>query len=331
MDQLALGTRMQKRLLKVGSATYDAGNTSRIKIPAGYLFRRLFMRFVGSMNITVAGTVKSEAPLGLIAKLALVADGSRTIFAAAGRDLYRLAHHECSKAPELVAPSGTGAAVAITAEIPYFFEAVRRAVAVDSLFDSAPYAELHLEITWAALSAIYTGGTASVNATSRIDVVVEDTVKGHDHVGLLKRISYVEKAVTVAQTDFEIDLPKSGILDKILLRVDRDDAPVDDIVNNVSLRHDQSFDLIKGVSWADLQNISVKEHSVDGGAASTGRIAGYAVIDPVENGMLTSAPNLRAMIDPKLVFDVTPGGGTTRIIRATIVSYELITAPAAAA
>ena len=328
---VALGTRMQKRLLKIGSALYDAGNTSRIKINPGYLFRRFYGRIVGSMNITVAGTAMAEAPLGLVSKLALVVDGGRTVWASSGRDLFRLAHHETSKQPELVPPTGTGAAVPISAAIPFFFEAVRRAVSGDSLFDSAPYADINLEITWAQLASIYTGGTASVNASTSFTLIVEDTVKGHGQVALLKRVSYIEKPITASQPDFEIPLPKSGILDKILIRADRDATPADDLINAVSFRFDDSFDIVKTVPWVDLQSIGVYEYSLDQGSAGTGRIPGYAMIDPIENGMLTSSPNLRGMVDPKLVLDVTLGSGTTRLVRATIVTYELIEQPAAAA
>ena len=321
---VALGTRMQKRLLKIGSAAYDAGNTSRIKINPGYLFRRMYARIVGSMNIGAAGTAVAEAPLGLVAKLALVVDGGRTVWSSSGQDLFRLAHHESSKQPELVAPTGTGAAVPISAAIPFFFEAIRRAAPGDSLFDSAPYADINLEITWAQLASIYTGGTASINASTALTLIVEDSVKGHEQVSLLKRVSYIEKPITATQPDFEINLPKSGLLDKILIKALRDGVPVDDLINAVSFKFDDSFDIVKVLPWADLQNIGVYEYSLDGGAAGTGRITGYAIVDPVESGMLTSSPNLRGMIDPKLVLDVNPGGGTTRLVRATIVTYELI-------
>lgn len=331
MTQLtSFGTRVQKRVLLAGSAAYDSGNTSRIKINPAYLFRRFYMRLIGSMNISVAGTVQAEAPQALITKLSLIADGGRTIWSAAARDLFRLAHFEMSKVPESVPPTGTGTAVPIAAEIPFSFEALRRVSPADSLFDSAPYADLQLEIQWAAMSAIYSGGTAAINPSTKLELVIEDTVKGHDRVGLLKHVSYIDRTITGTQPDFELPFPKSGILDKVLIHAYRDGLPVDDLINAVTFRFDDSFDVFKNLPWKSLQNIFVKEYSPDGGAAGTGRISGYALLDPVESGMLSSAPNLRGMVDPKLVLDVTQTSGV-ETVRATFVTFELVQTAEAAA
>lgn len=320
---LALGSRLRNRYVKAGSAAYDSGNTSTIKLPKGFNWRALIVRLNGSMNISVAGTVKSEAPLGLISKIELLADGGNTVIAAAARDMFRSSQYMVSKVGELVAPSGTGAAVAIAAELTLHLEAVGRLNPADSLFYTEPYAELELKITWGALSTIYTGGTAAVNASTKVDVYLDDTTEAHPESRLIRKVGYLEKTVTAATTEFEFPLPKVGLLDHIVIRADVDDTPNDALISNVRFQFDNSFEPIKNVGWVDLQNKGVRERSVDGGAASTGRIAGYALIDLIENGMLSSAPNLKAMVDPKLIFDVTLPAGTTRVIRLTFVYYDV--------
>lgn len=324
MGLATLGARLRNRFTKVGSANYDAGNTSTIKLPQGTLHRTLWVRLVGSLNISGALTNLSNAPLGLISKLEVIGDG-RTIWAGDPRDLYEAARFLTSKTPELVAPSGTGATVATTAAIPIFWEAIRRVAPQDSLFWSEPYGQLELKITWAsAASAIYSAGTASVNATTRADVHLEDTYIGHDQVSLLRTITFIEKTVTAAQSEFEIPLPKAGLLDWMLIRADVDGAFSDALINTVRFQFDSSFEPIKNVNWADLQNWGVNRYQIDGGATGTGRVAGIAFVDLIENGMISSAPNLKAMTDPKLICDVALPAGTTRKIRITMGIFDVL-------
>lgn len=318
MNVASLGARMRTRFTKVGSASYDAGNTSTIKLPQGTLHRALWLRLVGSLNISSALTNLSDAPLGLIAKIEIIGDG-KTLVAADPRDLFEAARFLTSKVPEIVAPSGTGAAVAVTAAVPIFWEAIRRVAPQDSLFWSEPYGQLELKITWAsAASAIYSAGTATINSSTRVDVTIEDTYIGHDQVALLRTHTFIEKVVTAAQTTFEIPLPKAGLLDWLLIRADVDGAYSDAIVNAVTFQFDSSFEPIKNVPWTDLQNWGVNRYQVDGGASGTGRVVGIAFLDLIENGMLTTAPNLKAMTDPKLILDVNLPAGTTRRIRCTM-------------
>lgn len=324
----AFGARLRTRFTKVGSASYDAGNTSTIKLPQGSLFRTLWLRLSGSLNISSALTNLSESPLGLISKIELLADG-RTIWANNARHFYRMAHFLTSKAPELVAPSGTGSAVAIAAAFPIHFEAYRRSNPADSLFYSDPYGQLELKITWAAIASIYSAGAATVNTSTAVTVSLEDTYEGHEHAALIREVRYIDKVVTAAQTDYEVALPKTGILDHLLIEANVDGVTNDALISEVAFEFDGSWNSIRGISWYDLQNKTINDRAVDGGAASTGRIAGFAFVDLVENGMLSSAPNLRGMADPKLKFTTTLPSGTNRNIRVTVVTYDV--APGAAA
>ncbi len=323
MPTATLGARLRNRLVKVGSASYDAGNTSTIKLPQGTLHRTLWLRLSGTLNVSSALTFLSNAPLGLIKRFEIVGDG-RTLWTADSRDLYELARHLTSKAGEMVATAAVGTTQPFAAAFPIHWEAHGRANPSDSLFWSEPYGQLEAKITWASTAAaIYSAGAATVSTSTKVDLTLEDTFEGHDQVALVRTISFVEKVVTAAQTDFEIPLPKSGLLDCALIRTDVDGAFVDTIVNNVRFQFDNSFEPIKQVNWADLQNKGVADRSVDGGAAGTGRIAGIAFVDLIENGMLSGAPNLKAMTDPKLILDVNLPSGTTRTIRVTLVTYDV--------
>lgn len=328
MNLAAIGSRLRSRFVKVGTAAYDSGNTSTIKLPQGSLFRTLWVRLSGSLNISSGLTNLSESPLGLISKIEFLADG-RTIHTNSARHFYRDAHFLTSKAPELVAPTGTGSAVAIAFAFPIFLEAYRRANPADSLFWSDPYGQLEMKITWAAVGSIYSAGTATVNTSTSVTVTLEDTYEGHEQAALIRETRYIDKVVTAAQSDFEIALPKTGILDHLLIEANVDGVTNDALISDVSFEFDGSWNSIRSVPWYDLQNKGINDRSVDGGASGTGRIAGFAFIDLVENGMLTSAPNLRVMTDPKLKLTTTLPSGTTRNIRVTLVTYDV--APGAAA
>lgn len=329
MSLKAFGARLRNRFVKVASVLYDAGNTSTIRLPQGTLFQTLWVRLAASLNITGALTFLSDAPGGLISKLEVVGDG-RTIWSADTRDLYELARFHTGKAQEIVTTAGTGSTQPQSIAFPVYWEAVRRSNPADSLFWSQPYAVLELKITWAAAaSAIYSAGTATINSTTKVDISLEDTFEGHGQVSLVKTINYVERTVTAAQTDFEIPLSKNGLLDSLLIRADVDGVFVDTLINSVRFQFDSSFEPIKSINWADLQNKGISDRDADGGASGTGRVAGIAFVDLIDNGMISSAPNLRSMSDPKLILDVALPSGTTRKIRVTQVAYDL--APTAAA
>lgn len=319
---LSLGARLRGRVIKVGSASFDAGNTSSVKLPQGSLLKRLWFRLSGSLNITTALTLKSLAPAGLVKKFEIVGDG-KTIWAADPRDLYEIARFLTSKAGEIVTSTATGAAQPIAIAFPVDFQAFRRANPADSNFWSEPYGQLEAKITWASAAAdIFSAGAATVNSSTKVDLTLEDTYVGHDQVQLIRTITFVEKTVAAATTAFELPLPRNGLMDCSLIRADIDGVYSDAIINAVTMQFDGSFEPIKNVTWPDLQNKCVSDMSVDGGAAGTGRITGVALVDLIENGMLTSAPNLKAMNDPKFVMDVNKPAGTTLTIRATVVGYE---------
>ena len=321
MTTKAFGARLRSRFVKVGSLLYNAGNTSTLRLPQGTLYQTLWLRLVASLNVSSTITPLSGAPAQLMRKVELVGDG-RTIWAADPRDLYELARFQTGKAQEIVT-TASGATAAQAIAIPIFFEAVKRANPADSLFWSQPYAVLELKITWAsAASAMFSAGAATVNATTRLDVALEDTFEGHDQVSLVKTISYVERVVAAAQTDLEIPLSKNGLMDSLLIRADVDGVYSDAIINSVRFQFDSSFEPIKTISWADLQNKGVSDRAIDGGDAATGRVVGIAYVDLIDNGMISSAPNLRAMTDPKLILDVSLPSGTTRTVRVTQVSFD---------
>jgi len=323
MSVKAFGARLRNRFVKVGSLLYDAGNTSTLRLPQGTLFQTLWLRLAASLNISSGLTMLSDAPAGLIKRVEFLGDG-RSLWAGDPRDLYELARFQTGKAQEIVTTVGTGGTQAQSIAFPIYWEAIKRANPADSLFWSQPYAVLELKITWAAAaSAIFSAGAATVNATTRLDVHLEDTFEGHGQVSLVKTISYVERVVAAAQTDLEIPLSKNGLMDSLLIRADVDGVFSDAIINTVRFQFDSSFEPVKTVNWADLQNKGISDRDVDGGAAGTGRVAGIAFVDLVDNGMLSSAPNLRSMTDPKLILDVSLPSGTTRTVRVTQVSYDV--------
>jgi hypothetical protein len=319
-----LGSFFRKLTRKCGVIAYDAGNVSTLKMPRGFLYRKIMLRLSGSLNTSSAGTAAGESPLGLIAKLELALDSGKTIVTVPGKDLFRWVHTMHGKVGELLAPTtAVNAAVPFSALLEIPLEAIRKLAPADSFLDTAPYTEIEVKVTWGLLASIYTGGTSAVNASTQLEVGVEQTADpAHASISLLRQITYKDTPVVATQSNLTVDCPPMDLLEGILIHADRDGVADDALINAVSLLTGGQFDIVKEVSWAMLQAAGVQEFQMDGGAASTGRVAGYAYIDLTEDGRLASALGRGATKDLKLIFDVTLGSGTTRTIRSTFIGFE---------
>ncbi len=328
LNVLEIGRRAGRQSKRVGSIAFDQNNTKTIKLEPSAIARYLYLRLSGSMNISVGGTATFESPLGLLKNIKLTVNGGKTLWTGSGRDLYQWAHHLYGKVGELVAPSGTGAAVAIAAALKIPFEALRLMQPQDSLWDMRPYNEILIEITWGSTTDVLTGGTASINSTTAVDVYVDTTAELAEGLGtLLRRVNYVEQTITGTQSDLGIELPQNGILSRLLIRTDRDGAGVDNIVNKLTLRVDDDWDWFRELKWVDIQNDNVQEFQLSG-AGTGARVTGYAFLDLTEQGRISTALNAITS-KPKLILDVTKTSGT-ELVRVSLEYFEPVPRPIAA-
>lgn len=315
---LELGTRFRTIRTPAPAVPYDSGNTRSVELPRTFLFKDIAVRLTGSLNVTVATTNRAESPLGLIAKMELVADGRKTLWTAAGRDLYRHAHIFYSQAGELSAPAtGVGATQAFSATIMIPNESVRTQMPADSLFDPREYEKIELRITWSSVSSIISAGTATVNTGCQASVVVYQTTQGAEYIKFNRVIQFDELTFSASSTALSTKVARSGLLAGILIRVDdANQAPDDTVINSVTLRSDNSFYHADTWSWREIQERNVIDYQLGS------RVAGYGYIDLLEDGLLSSALNTLALNVAEIILNVTAAAAKT--VRFTYVFYEPI-------
>ena len=271
--QLALGSRFRALQVPLAPLTipYDSGNTRAAEVPKTYLTKSLALRFTGTLVVSTALTLidATNSPLQLLSRIELSGDGNETIWAISGKDAYRIQQLYNGKAGELVAPGTTVASHPMAAFILISAEAVNMAIPVDSYLDLREFEKTELRITWAALSSLFSAGAATMT-DGQVEVYANQSTEGLPSIGFRKFFMYDERPITATQTDFRFNVPRSGLLAGILFRVERDGAPVDDIVNFITLESDSSHTHVKRRSWRSLQAENVVRYQLDGGAAADG-------------------------------------------------------------
>lgn len=323
-----LGSTFRSQLLPVGQAVYQNGATVALDIPRGLLLKRLRCRFSGAVTVaTVNGTaVLSESALGPITRLEVTADGRKPFVSAQGRDFFRYTHFMRGKLPELVVPANpnTQTSTPISAYFDVDFGAARFVYPVDSYLDTRLYDNLQLKVTWGPGSTIITpggGGTVTVDAGALLDVQAEYTAVGSKFVKFNRIMIAEDVPVVAVSSALRQPVPRNGLLAHTLVRSDIDSVLADSIINNITVRSQNTVYHFDHARWATLQAANVLEYQLDGGAAAT-RIVGYALLDYPEDYMMSSALDTTELNTLDYLFDVNLPAGTTRMIHLCHVFYE---------
>jgi hypothetical protein len=319
-----LGTRYRKVQLGLTPIPYLSGKTQELKLPDGLVQKQLILRLTGSLVIATANaTVFSEAPLGLIQRIELIGDGRRILCSCDGRDLWNLARYMHRKKPELAPPLGTIGTRAFSATIPLDAEAFDFRDKSESMLDSRLFKNLILRVTWGAAADIATaggGGTIAIDSATQLDVLALETAEGLHKILFDHILSTVEIDVTSTNPKLKIDeIPQSGLLAGLQIRQTRDagagagPVPVDDIINDLTIKSDVTIAHVDKIKWKTLQGLNVLDYVLDGGDATTGHITGYAYLRMHENHMFSSALNINALNRAILEASVTRTSGTEKV------------------
>lgn len=303
---------------------YDSGNTRTVELSRSYLIKRIIARLTGSITFS-AGTptaVGTELPLALIKQLEIIADGRKTIFRAAGKDLFRLAHITNGKRPELTAPNFAASPATFAVTVMIDHQALRFKKPVDTYLDPRGFEKLELRVTWGTLADVATGGTnTAVAATTQLSITLQQSSEGEDHIIASKLVTSIQKDVTASTSLFEIVLPRTGLLGGVLFRSERDGSVVDNIINKLSLVSDNNISHVQQIVAADLQRRNVVDYQLDLGGGADGQLTGYYFLDLTEDGRLMSALNTFQLNELKFLLDVTRTSGVESIF-ATMLQFE---------
>lgn len=317
----------QFRAVKTGSlqAPFNSGQVSTIELPRSLFFKKLYLRLSGTISVTVGGTaVVAEAPLRLIRKIEIVGDGVKTLISRTANDLFREMHILEGKQPELTGPAGFGiqANTPIAALIPIPFEAVRMRSPVDSYLDPRGYESLQLRITWGAITDIITGGTATVNAGTIVDVLAEQTIAGEANIAFRRILTYDENAIAGVSSALTFNIPRNGLLAGILFHADVDGVPNDALINSLTIKSDNTNLHADRLVWETFRKANVMDFNLDSSVFGSG-INGYVYLNFCEDGMLSSALNTYNLNTLQVIYDCN-APGAVRFVRQSYVFYEPI-------
>lgn len=324
---MPIGSSFRKQTLPIGSAAYSNGQTIPLDISRGLLLKKLRCRLSGTVTVAaVNGTaVLSEAPLGCITRLEVTADGRKPFVSVRGTDLFRLSHFLSGKLGELVPPSSPNIGTySFSAYFEVPFEAMRFVYPVDSYLDTRLYDNLQLKVTWGAGSTMIVpggGGTVTINAGTVLDVQAEYTAVGTQYVKFNRILIGEDVPVTAASSALRQPIARNGLLAHTLIRTDIDNVLVDTIVNNVTIRSQNTVYHWDHIGWATAQAGNVSDYQLDGGGAAT-RIVGYLLADYAEDFMMSSTLDTTELNTLDYLFDVALPAGTSRMIHLCHVYYE---------
>lgn len=321
-ELLQVGTRFRTVQSELSPIPFDSGNVRSVEIPRSFPYREFFLRLSGSVTVAVANLANpaDDYPLQLLPRIDIIADGRRQIASMSGQQLYRLAHLMNGYQPELSAPTLNIGAVPFAVSIPINLDALRMISPVESMFDPRPYEKVELRVTWGTSNALAQNGapgggtTLAVAASTQVAIQTLQTVEGVSEILFNRLHSTDEVVVTASQSNLAVNVPRSGLLAGILLQAKRNDLKVDDIVNFVTLKSDNTNNHIDRIGWSTLQRRNAKDYQliIPGGTAAS-VLNGWAWLELTEDGMLSSALNTLDLSMLQLIFDVTFGAGTQKI------------------
>ena len=314
IDEVARGSSFRSVDTGINPILFDSGNAATRKLPQGNLIKSLTLRLTGNLVIAgVGGTlVGGESPLNLIQRIELVTDTNRTLWSATGKQLFRYAHFMLGKQNELVAPALAVATNPFSATIRLPMEALRFVRPVESYFNSRRYQETNIRVTWGTPASLSSTGTLSITAC-QLDIIAATTTTGFGLQRFDKVVSSQFLSVTASNASLDQLVPKNGHLARILLQTTRDGAPVDDIINRVSLIGDTSYRMRDTLAWRTMQQKNVGDYQLDGAAVVGNQIPGWGMIDLSEDGLFSSLINTFDLNELLLRFDVTFGAGVQQI------------------
>jgi hypothetical protein len=318
----ALGSIFRTQRVQVGSIAYASGQTIPIDIPRGLLLKSVKIRLSGVYNVVgaVITSWNSEAPLGLLKRIELKADGRKPFVSTDGQMLYRRNQFSREVPAELINTTLLAvAAYPFSAYVAVDLESIKSINPVFSYLDTRLYDNLRLEITWGSVSDIAVIGASVPTITGCVaDIQCEFTTEGFEHVLFNKLLLSDEVAITATQSALRLPVARNGLLQSIEFRTLRDAIVDDTLINNITLRSENSVLHMDHLTWATMQAANVSEYGlqVPFATGSIGaRLSGYALHDLSEDFDFLTSLDTASLNTLDLLFDVTLGGGTSRLIK----------------
>lgn len=298
----------QRRKIPSSDLAFSAGTTVSQPLPRGFLVEGWDFYLSGNVVVsggTTSGTAKAAAlQTNLIRSVKLIANGSRTLQHWTGQQLRQWAQFMRGAFPAQTALSGTlGAATYPFAQFYHIPARVLRAAVAPGGRASAmgfktleemtslpaySYKELTLEVEYGDATDFYTGGDRTYAFSATAVELYERYAATESLTASQRQASAYATTVreqrtftvTAAQDDFEMELPKAVGKDiaRILIRCVSDGALSDGILSSLSIKGDDTVDIISEMSWAAARAFAKETYALE-----TALETGWLIIDFAED------------------------------------------------
>lgn len=324
--------RQNRILRKVATVPVTAGGFATLDLPRDYDYETIFVRINGGLQVTALATsVRAEAPVQIIQRIEVIADGKNNLYSAPFW-FATLANYErlsiSQGARAVTPPSGVAVAtyqVEANGTIDFMSQGSVRPK--DSNFRSAGLSLFQLRMTFGQPGDCFVGGTVVFN-NMFVDVYVQQMVEIPDATGAitspiaLKKISYQEIALLSSNANQDIRLPAGNNIKSVVMRTDGSTTagePSVAVLNNVILG--AGVDVRLNLSAAQLRSKNNQDYGLI--------TAGYYIADLTTKGdapvNLTDLWDVTGAAEPKLTLDVT--GGANVKMQAVVTEYILAAQP----
>jgi len=320
---------------KVAQIPIVAGGFGLQDLPRSYDYEALFFRINANLQVTVAATtVRAEAPVQLVPRVEIVADGKNTLLSApfwflglanVWRDVI------FSGGRVTTPPSAVGVATyAVEAIGVHDFMTADGVRPKDSNFRTSALSMFQTRLTFGQPGDPFVGGTVNFFGVNQVNVFTAEIVELPASDGsyatpiALKKVSFFTQTFAASNANAEMRLPAGNLIKSVVLRTDGTvtaGEPGVGILNNAKLQ--SGVDVRLDYIGADLR---AKNNADFGGTI----LAGYYILDVTAKGTgkinLSDLWDVTGQAEPKVIVDETVGAAATTI---TAVVTEYILARAA--
>lgn len=304
--------RIKRRVALLNIAA--AENTIQtVDLPRGYDLESIYFFMSGGGTLTGAGSaVRAEAPMHMIKRIEVIADGKNTIASVSGLLLRSGNWNRRGQLGSLSAPAAaTATAQTFNAGFVLDQQLVDGIRPKDSNLRTSGMQLLQLRITFGAYIDLFTGSPAGgLTGSNTLDIVTSEIVELPDENGQISRPLYVLKrtyqdiAVPTTNSNQEVNLPVGNFLRSVTIRAEGSvtaGEAADNLLNFLTLR--SGVDVRFAASGVSLIRMNQLDYQI------TTRPNGYYVADLMSSGQVvgvkgTDAWDLTRASECKCVLDV---------------------------
>jgi len=306
-----------------------AGGFATIDLPRGYDYESLHIRAYGTVNVTTLYTsVRAEAPVQVISRVEVLADGRNTLFSAPFW-FATLGKYDRPNMLETGARVTTPPTAAAVAAYPFEANGVVDFMTPDgerpkdSNFRTDGLQLFQLRLTFGNPGDMFVGAGVSTFTTANVEISTVELVELPDANGqrtspvALKKVSFQEIAVPTTNANQEIRLPAGNMIKSVVLRTEGGvtaGEPGATVLNRVQV--------FSGVD-VRVNNLAAAvrgQNNNDYGSLT----AGYYVADLARNGSgaakLSELWDVTRQAEPKVSMDITGGAN----VKAQVVVTEYL-------